>query len=196
MILAFLAAVSVHSAFDPELIARFEPDEAERQAEETGAVTVKIRDTKRATTKVVQSETVVHAPASVVWSVVTDYDFYPKIFDRMEKSETWRKEGDWEDHYTVVRYPWPYGPRWVVNTIHHDKDTWTARFRRLEGSIREVEGIWELREKGKDTYLRYGVRIDPGLPFLPKWVILWGTRTAVPEILKSVAKEAEKRSGR
>lgn len=144
--------------------------------------------------KVVQSETIVHAPVESVWNVIVDYDFYPRLFDRMEQSETTLKKGDWEHHYTVVQYPWPWGKRWVLNTIHHDTGRWITRFKRLEGSIKEVEGRWELRPHGKGaTVLRYGVRMDPGLEFIPRWVVPWATSIVVPDILKSVGREAEVR---
>jgi hypothetical protein len=146
--------------------------------------------------KVVQSEFTIRAPVASVWAVITDYDFYPKLFDRMEFSETTLKRGDWEHHLTIVRYPWPWGSRWVHNTIHHDRGRLVARFKRLEGSIKEVEGRWELREKGQNTLLRYGVRMDPGLELIPTWVVPWATSIVVPDILKSVAKEAESRWAR
>lgn len=182
----------VQPDFDPDLLGGFEPSAAERRAEERGKVTVRIQDTTKATMKVVQSETIVRAPVEAVWKVILDYDFYPRLFERMELSETTLKKGDWEHHYTVVQYPWPWGKRWVLNTIHHDPGRWVTRFMRLEGSIKEVEGRWELRPYGKGaTLLRYGVRMDPGLELIPKWVVPWATSIVVPDILKSVGKEAE-----
>ncbi len=182
----------VRPDFDPDLLAGFETTAAERRNEERGKVTVRIQDTPKATMKVVQSETIVHAPADSVWNVILDYDFYPTLFDRMERSETTLKRGDWEHHYTVVQYPWPWGKRWVLNTIHHDRARLVTRFKRLEGSIREVEGRWELTEKPRGvTVLRYGVRMDPGLELIPRWVVPWATSIVVPDILRSVAKESE-----
>lgn len=184
----------VRPDFDDDLLDGFEPTPAEQRAEAGGKVTVRIQDTRKATMKVVQSQTVVYAPVENVWNVILDYDFYPKLFDRMEISETTLKKGDWEHHYTVVQYPWPWGKRWVLNTIHHDWARKVTRFKRLEGSIREVEGRWELREKAKGvTVLRYGVRMDPGLELIPKWVVPWATSIVVPDILRSVAKETEVR---
>ncbi len=190
-------AAIVRPAFDHDLLAGFEPGAKDRRAQERGKVTVQIRDTSTTTMKVVQSEAIVRAPVDAVWAVITDYDTYPDLFERMERSETMLKQGDWEHHFTVVRYPWPWGNRWVLNTIHHDRSKLVARFKRLEGSIREVEGRWELREKGPSTtVLRYGVRMDPGLELIPTWVIPWATSIIVPDILKSVAKEAEIRWAR
>jgi len=190
-------AAIVKPEFDGDLLGGFEPSPRERRAQERGKVTVQIRDTASATMKVVQSEFVVRAPVEAVWQVVTDYDSYPKLFDRMEFSETTLKRGDWEHHYTIVRYPWPWGNRWVHNTIHHDAARRVARFKRIEGSIREVEGRWELRERSAEsTILRYGVRMDPGLELIPTWVVPWATSIVVPDILKSVGKEAEVRWAR
>jgi hypothetical protein len=184
----------VKPAFDREILGGFEPSAKERRAQERGKVTVRIRDTSTATMKVVQSEGFVRAPARAVWNVILDYDAYPKLFHQMELSETVLKSGDWEHHYTVVRYPWPWGKRWTLNTIQHDTTRGIARFKRLEGSIKEVEGTWEVRELGASTaLLRYGVRMDPGLEFIPTWVIPWATSIVVPDILMAVGKEAELR---
>jgi len=181
----------VKPEFDESLLEGFEPGRHERRNEEQGKVTVRIENTSRATMKVVQSETYVHAPLDAVWSVITDYEAYPRLFDRMEHSETMLLRGAWEHHYTIVRYPWPWGKRWVLNTIFHDRSHGVARFKRVEGSIREVEGRWELRERGNYTILRYGVRMDPGLELIPRWVVPWATSIIVPDILRSVAHEAE-----
>lgn len=187
----------VRPYFDREIMEGFEPSPQERSRQESGSVTVRIQDTARATMKVVRGETVVKASAAAVWDVITDYDFYAKLFERMEHSETVLKQGDWEHHYTVVRYPWPWGHRWVLNTIHHDRPNFIARFKRLEGTIREVEGRWELRARQDGTsFLRYGVRMDPGLELVPSWVVPWATSIVVPDILKSVGKEAERRHKR
>ena len=184
----------VKPAFDREILGGFEPTAKERRAQERGKVTVRIRDTSTATMKVVQSETFVRAPVPAIWAVILDYDAYPRRFHQMELSETVLKSGDWEHHYTVVRYPWPWGKRWTLNTIHHDTDRGFARFKRVEGSIKEIEGTWEVREVGPATsLLRYGVRMDPGLELIPTWVVPWATSIVVPDILKSVGKEAELR---
>jgi uncharacterized membrane protein len=187
----------VHPGFDESLLDSFEPTPAERQAEARGSVTVRIRDTAKATMKVFQSETVVAAPVDVVWEVLCDLDAYPKLFDRMDHCETLLVAGDWGHNYNEVQYPWPWGKRWVLNVIHNDRPRLVSRFKRLEGSIRDLEGRFELRPAQNDkAILRYAVRMDPGLDFIPGWLLSWASAILVPDILRAFSGESELRHSR
>ncbi|MBI6546665.1 MAG: hypothetical protein HY692_07710 [Cyanobacteria bacterium NC_groundwater_1444_Ag_S-0.65um_54_12] len=196
MILTLVVAAVQQLVFSSDLLANFEPTVTERRAQEKGTATVRIHDTRSTTSKVVQGELLVRAPVRVVWGVVTDYSYYPRLFSRMLRSEVRQQAGDWEEHYSLVQYPWPYGPRWVLTTIHHDNEQQTVRFRRLDGTIRELEGIWQMREHQLGARLQYAVRLDPGLPFIPSWIITWGTSFMLPDILRSVKTEAERRNSK
>ncbi|MBM3276107.1 MAG: SRPBCC family protein [Candidatus Sericytochromatia bacterium] len=187
----------VRPGFDESLLEGFEPSKAERQDEARGTVTVRIRDTFRPTMKVIQSETVVAAPVDVMWEVLCDLDAYPRMFDRMARSETTLNAGEWGHNYNEVQYPWPWGKRWVLNVIHNDRPRLVSRFKRLEGTIRELEGRFEVRPApGGGALLRYGVRMDPGLDFVPAWLLSWATSILVPEILRDFRGEAELRQDR
>ncbi|MBM3268717.1 MAG: hypothetical protein FJZ01_13830 [Candidatus Sericytochromatia bacterium] len=184
----------VRTSFDDGILQGFETTPDERRAESQGAVTVRIRDTAKATMKVVQSETVVEAPVTVVWDVLCDLAAYPRLFDRMAASEATLEKESWGHHYTEVQYPWPWGKRWVLNVIHNDRPQMVSRFKRLEGTIRDLEGRFELRPlPDSRTVLRYGVRMDPGLTFVPTWLVPWAASALVPDILRSFAREARLR---
>ncbi len=172
------------------LLAGFEPSAAQVAREQRGAVTVQVRGA--GTLRTVQAQTWIQAPARVVWAVLTDYTSYPRLFPGIERSSIQVLDGSLE-HCTVVRYPWPFPERWVCNAVIEDRPHWTIRWHRVAGTIRRLVGEWQLRPYGRGTILRYGVRIDPGLPVVPSWVTLWATRIETPSVLRAVAREAERR---
>ena len=175
-----------------ELLADFAPTASQVAKESRGAVTVRLSGLGGAL-RTVQAQTVVEAPASTVWSVLTDYPDYPKLFPRIARSEL-RIVGGQQEHYTLLRYPWPFSQRWVLDAIYPDRRHWTVTWHRLDGTVRHLEGEWQLVPMGNQTVLRYGVRIDPGLPFVPMWAIQWGTQVMTPSILRAVAAEAQRRA--
>ncbi|MBU6428469.1 MAG: SRPBCC family protein [Cyanobacteria bacterium REEB65] len=188
-----LASTLLSLAARTDLLADFAPAPAEIRQESRGAVTVRRAEAGRKSLEIVQAQTIVHSPIETVWAVITDYPDYPQLFPRISRSQV-RTVGGQEEHYTEVNYPWPYRSRWVLDSIHENRSRWVLRWHRLEGTIRELEGEWELEPDGPATILRYAVRIDPGLPFVPQWLISWGTQTMAPSILLAVAHEAELRA--
>ncbi|MBM3259805.1 MAG: SRPBCC family protein [Candidatus Sericytochromatia bacterium] len=190
MLLAASLASAMQMPFVTDLLEGFSPAP---DIQDEGIV-VRIRDTDRDSMKIVQGQINAPVPPSVMWSVITDYEAYPQIFDRYRKMEILEKSGTWELHRSEVDYP-IFGSRWVANVLHHEKPSWRIRFQRADGTIKQVEGVWALKETAPGrTTMRYAVRLDPGLPFVPSWVVTWGTQTMMPSILRSVANEAIKRN--
>lgn len=158
---------------------------------ERGEVVVQLRDTRESTLKDVRCVGLVKASPERIWDVLVDYDSYGKIFPRILKSEVRSKEGDSEDHYTLLDYPWPLQDRWTLNRIVHDPARRTIQWRRLEGSVKEVVGSWQLIPDGEETVVIYKVRLDPGIPLIPAWAIDWGTRQVAPDIIRAIRRQVK-----
>ena len=189
MLLAVSLAAAMQAPFDPDLVDDFFP-EAQKAGE---GLVVKVKDTERDSMKIVQGQINIQAPPKLVWDVITSYESYPELFDRYKRMDILEKKGDWELHRSEVDYP-VFGSRYVVNVLLHERPQWRIQFHRAEGTIKHVEGVWQLRQTAPGrTVMLYSVRLDPGLPFVPSWVVTWGTQTMMPSILRSVAKEALKR---
>ena len=97
--------------------------------ETSEGIVVRIRDTERDSMKIVQGQINAPVPPAVLWSVITDYEAYPRIFDRYRKMEILEKSGSWELHRSEVDYP-IFGSRWVSNVLQHDRPGLKIRFQR------------------------------------------------------------------
>lgn len=158
------------------------------KAIDRGEIVVLLRDTSESMLKDVLCVGYVNAPADRVWDCIEDYPNYPKMFPRLLKSETRGRLGNIELHYTLVDYPWPFGPHWTLNRVVEADNRRKMTWKRQEGTIKEVAGSWELFPDGDKTLVVYSTRIDPGVPFLPAWVIDWGSKQIAPQIIEAVRK--------
>lgn len=52
-------------------------------------------------------------------------------------------------------------------------------------------GSWRLIPDGPETLVVYEVRLDPGIPLVPRWAINWGSAHVAPDIIRAVRREAE-----
>lgn len=176
-------------AFPSEVDEGLHPHEV--KAIERGDVVVHLRDTRESTLKDVRCIGIVKAKPERIWSVLVDYEAYGKIFPRILKSEVRAKEGDSEDHYSLLDYPWPLQDRWTLNRITHDQSKRSINWKRVEGSVKEVVGSWRLIPDGDQTVVVYKVRLDPGIPLIPAWAIDWGTKQVAPDIIRSIRRQVK-----
>lgn len=189
--LAFAWALSASAAWalPPEASEGLTPHELKLL--ERGEVVVQLRDTRESTLKDVRCVGIVKATPDRIWSVLTDYEAYGRIFPRILRSEVRAKDGHSEDHYSLLDYPWPLADRWTVNRITHDAVRRAINWRRVEGSVREVVGSWQLIPDGEHTVVVYKVRLDPGIPLVPAWAIDWGTKQVAPDIIRSIRRQVK-----
>lgn len=188
---AFVWALGASAALalPPEAVEGLNPREIKDI--ERGDVVVHLRDTKESTLKDVRCVGVVKAPPERIWSVLTDYEAYGKIFPRILRSEVRARDGHFEDHYSLLDYPWPLQDRWTLNRITHDATRYAINWRRVEGSVKEVVGSWHLFPDGDQTVVVYKVRLDPGIPLVPAWAIDWGTKQVAPDIIRSIRRQVK-----
>lgn len=154
-----------------------------------GDIVTLLRNTHESTLKDVLSVALIDAHPDEVWNVLTDYEKYGKMFPGILKGESRNKQGDTEDHYSLFDYPWPFEDRWTVNRLVHASDRRSIRWRRIEGTVKEIVGSWQLVPHGDQTLAIYSVRLDPGIPMIPKWAIDWGSRQVAPNIIKGVRQQ-------
>ena len=159
---------------------------SQRAALDRGEVVTSLRDTGSATMKDILAIGVIDAPCQAVWHTITDYPAYARIFPDILKSEVRRQAGNELDQYTEVRYPWPLPSKWSLTRIEHDPSHHALHFHRIDGTVKEAVGSWHLYPDGDKTLAVYAVRFDPGIPFVPHWVIEWGARQELPAIIHAV----------
>lgn len=158
----------------------------------SGQVVAKLIDVPRSPHKQVLVLGLIAATPERVWRVLTDYERYPAVFDNLKSMEILEKKGLYEVHRVRLKTPWPIEEKWITSALTHSADHRTIHIRRLDGNIRAMEGTWRLVPQGSRTLLIYHIRIDPGLPVVPQWLIDWGSRQAAPNIIQAVRREAER----
>lgn len=158
-----------------------------------GQVVAKLVHVPRSPRKQVLVMGLVQASPERVWQILTDYERYPQFFTNLKSMEILEKKGLYEVHRVRLKTPWPFEEKWITSALIHSADRRSIQIRRLDGNIKAMEGTWRLVPQGSQTLLVYHIRIDPGIPVVPQWLIDWGSKQAAPDIIQSVRREAERR---
>lgn len=161
------------------------------KAIQRGEIVTQLKNTHESTLKDVLVVSLIDASPDEVWKVLTDYEKYSKMFPGILKGETRAKNGDTEDHYSLFDYPWPFEDRWTVNRLVHSSDRRSIKWRRIDGTVKEIVGSWKLIPHEDRTLAIYSVRLDPGIPMIPTWAIDWGSRQVAPNIMKGVRQQVK-----
>lgn len=158
---------------------------SERQAVENGQVIVHM---ERGNSPVHRFLAVgaIDAPIAAVWTAYTDFVDYPKIFG-ITASAVRRRQGDTVWAWFYIAFSWPLAPRWTLNETHLYPDRHLMTYRRVDGSFRRYDGELALYPDGADrTRVWYEAAVDPGLPFVPSWVVDWVQAHLLPTSITDV----------
>jgi hypothetical protein len=128
------------------------------------------------------------APAWVVWNVVHDSDRSDGNWPSIKESIVERAEA--ETTITRCRMAIPiYKDRRYRIRIVSDP----ARMRLLfdlvpgYGNVREIRGHWTVTPLGGAvSHLTYVLDTDPGVRLVPRFIVDWATRNAIPRLFASV----------
>ncbi|KAL4425806.1 hypothetical protein ABPG75_009822 [Micractinium tetrahymenae] len=156
---------------------------------------------KQATGKRIVAESVVQAPADIVWRVLTNYERLAEFVPNLESCERlpslragkvllrqrgcsqgvlWRLEA--EALLEVEEARLPLGRR-------------EARFSMLEGDFQEMSGRWVVEPDpssavGMATLLRFDISVRPKIT-LPSAIVSYVVRAGLPANIQAVARRAE-----
>lgn len=113
----------------------------------------------------------VAASAERTYRVFTDYAHYSEIF-HLKETRVVHQEGDIVAVRATLEVPWPVGQRWVTNETHLAPKAYSFDYHRVEGSILEYNGSLRIVPKGPELcQVYYTAKTDPGIPFMPVWLI-------------------------
>lgn len=160
--------------------------ESQISAVRQGEIVIRLRSTPKASMKNVEAVGYVNAPVDEVWKLITDYNRYSHIYSGVRQSEIRHSTGATRQLYLLLDYPWPFQDKWVLCDAVQEPQNWTIDLHRVDGSVKEVEGGWYLYPNGNRTLVVYSIRFDPGLGFIPPWLIEWGSTQAAPIIIKGL----------
>lgn len=127
----------------------------------------------------------IEAPAETVFKAYTDFEHYPEIFN-LKESRIVRHEGDTFNVRAILLVPWPVGERWVTNETRLLPD-YSFVYKRADGSILEYSGSLKVVSKGPSlSQVYYVAKVDPGIPFLPTWLLNRFQESMLPSSIQSV----------
>ena len=164
---------------------------SDRQAIERGKLVVRLRSSKTSNLKDVLIAGRIDAPLQVVWNIITDYPDYPKLWPRILKSETLDQHGLTLEHKTVLDYPWPLPHAWVISQVEQSPDERSVHWHRIAGSLKKFDGSWHLSPDGTGTLVIYSSLVDPGIPFIPPWIIDWANAQVAPDVIKAIRRHVK-----
>jgi hypothetical protein len=128
----------------------------------------------------------VHAPPKRTYEVFTDFAKYDDIF-YVRNSKILREEGNLLNVRATIQVPWPIGDRWVINETRLEPDDLSFTFNRIDGSILAYSGYVKVVPKGADrSHVYYVAKADPGIPFLPAWLLNQFQASMLPDSIKHV----------
>jgi uncharacterized membrane protein len=143
--------------------------------------------------KHVSAAVVIHAPAEVIWKVITDCEDAPKFMPGMKACRRLQAapDGSWENIEREFKYSWAMpAAHDIVHTEYHKPQR--IDFQRLSGSFKEEKGAWVLTTDadGVNTVLEYQFYIDLGY-WVPHSLIQHSLLNELPAAMKAVRERAE-----
>ncbi len=128
----------------------------------------------------------VNASARRTFAAFTDFARYDQIF-YVKDSRILRNEGNVLHVRATIQVPWPIGDKWVVNETRVEPDDLSFSFNRVDGSILSYSGFVKAVPKGPDRcHVYYVAKADPGIPFLPAWLLNQFQASMLPDTIKHV----------
>ena len=135
----------------------------------------------------------IHAPAEVVWQVITDCEHAPRFMPGMKACRRLEAapDGSWENIEREFKYSWLMpSAHDIVRTEYHPPER--IDFQRVSGDFRDERGAWVLSAAPdpSTTVLEYDFYIDLGF-WLPHSLIQHSLRSELPAAMKAVRHRAE-----
>lgn len=136
----------------------------------------------------------VQASAARTYRAFTDFARYDEIF-HVKDSKILSTAGNTMQVRATLVVPWPIGDRWVINETRLSPDDLSFSFNRIDGTITAYSGevrIVPRDEERCDVY--YVAKADPGIPFLPAWLLNQFQASMLPDTIKHVRAYLKRKS--
>lgn len=137
----------------------------------------------------------INASAKRAYDVFIDFPSYAEIF-HIKESRVVRQDGNVLHVRATIEAPWPFGDRWVINETRLEPSDYGFTFQRVEGSITEYNGHVRIVPKGPErSHVYYVAKADPGIPFLPAWLLNHFQASMLPDTIKHVREYLKRKGG-
>lgn len=128
----------------------------------------------------------VNASAQKTYEAFTNFAKYDEIF-HVKDSRILKTDGNVLNVRATISVPWPIGDRWVINETRLEPEAYSFSFNRVDGSIVAYSGFVRAVPKGPDRcHIYYVAKADPGIPFLPAWLLNQFQASMLPDTIKHV----------
>ncbi|HUT53833.1 MAG TPA: SRPBCC family protein [bacterium] len=160
-----------------------------------GDVLISFREAPETSVHEVQGEILTDAPPELIWSALTDYAAYQKIFPSIAGSELLDRKQNIVHVKIRINNLWPYPDFVYTLKAAENKKAWTISFTMEEGNLKtEYESIalHPFAPDHQKTRVVYVLARDPGW-FVPKFSSDLDNRSIVIERLLAIRKEVRTR---
>jgi len=131
-------------------------------------------------------------------------NFYAVLGNRFVDPLTQRRPGQiWgNDSFQYYDIPWPVADRWMIVKHMYDETKisqgiFRSEWSKLCGNVKTMEGSFLLEPfegVSSRTLLTYEVRSNPN-SHVPKFLLRWGAKRAMPASIRAIRHEAEREFG-
>lgn len=141
----------------------------------------------------VRAGVAVDAPPREVWAVMVDCPRAPEFVPGLLSCRVLESEGE----TALVEHrarPFRFLPEMTYVFREHREPFRSLRFRRVSGSLKAMEGRWDLQRRGAGgTLVWYTVSLDPGF-LVPDWLVRRALGRELPELLAALKRRVEEES--
>lgn len=132
----------------------------------------------------------IDAAPEELWQVMTDCPRAPEFVPGLRSCRVLESD----ERTALVEHrarPFSLLPEMTYLFREHREPFRSIRFRRVSGSLKEMEGRWDLRRQGAGrTVVWYTVFLDPGF-LVPEWLVRRALRRDLPELLAALKRRVE-----
>ncbi len=135
-------------------------------------------------------------PPSLVWKIIEAPDSEEGGWPSVKESIIESENGDTTISRFVVSIPVYKDRRYRLRSII-DRPRMCLYFEMVPGygNVRAIDGRWEVAALGDSlAQLTYVLDTDPGVKLVPRFIVDWATRKAVPRLFEFVHERAALRS--
>ncbi len=140
---------------------------------------------------------IIKAPKRIIWEALTaqgsESCTHTKDILAYDIIKIDKKSKTIEAYY-LIDFPWPFKDRWQVLHIKINKKTDKISWKLKMGTIKRNTGYYHLEKIDKySTRVNYKVEFDPGVKYVPRWIINYIAKLQAPKIIKNIRKCAKKK---
>ncbi|MFN3604405.1 MAG: hypothetical protein ACK4UJ_06825 [Leptonema sp. (in: bacteria)] len=119
-----------------------------------------------------------------VWVILQDPN--KKMYKDILENHILYKKENYYIKKKLIDFPFPFDDRWTIIEENIYDHLYSKQWKEKGGDIKINRGAIRLFPYKGKTLMIFKASFDPGLPFVPEWIIQWGLRIKAPMIINQV----------